>query len=243
MMSTTLTTAQAMIPYSKNLGIVWAIVIISLWSLSFVGFLLIDLTQFSTISCIAIVLSRTFLQTGLFILAHDAMHQSLVPSNATLNHAIGKFAIGLYALLNYDQCVRNHQRHHQIPGQVGDPDFHDGSNPQGLSWYFQFLRTYLPLSQMLVFITVVGIGLVGSILVLQVSVMNFALVWMAPLILSSLQLFCFGTYLPHRHEDNLIRSAYYPKVISLLVCYHFSYHQEHHSYPNIPWYALPDCKL
>jgi beta-carotene ketolase (CrtW type) len=243
MMSTTLTTAQAMIPYSKNLGIVWAIVIISLWSFSFVGFLLTDLTQFSTISCIAIVLSRTFLQTGLFILAHDAMHQSLVPGNVELNHAIGKFAIGLYALLNYDQCLRNHQRHHQIPGQVGDPDFHDGSNPQGLSWYFQFLRTYLPLSQMLVFVTVVGIGLVGSILVLQVSVVNFALVWMAPLILSSLQLFCFGTYLPHRHEDNLIRSAYYPKVISLLVCYHFSYHQEHHSYPNIPWYALPDCKI
>jgi beta-carotene ketolase (CrtW type) len=243
MMSTTLTTAQTIIPYFKNLGLVWAISIISLWFLSFVGFLLIDLTQFSIVYLIGIVLARTFLQTGLFILAHDAMHQSLVPGNVELNHAIGKFAIGLYAVLNYDQCLRNHRLHHQIPGQVGDPDFHNGSNPQGLSWYFRFLRTYLPVSQMLLFLTIVGSGLVGLIFVLQVSVVNCVLVWMAPLILSSLQLFCFGTYFPHRNEDNVIRSAYYSRVISFLVCYNFSYHQEHHKHPDVPWYALPDSKL
>ena len=242
-MSTTLTDAQVMTPYSKNLGIVWAIVIISLWVLSFVGFLLTDLTQLSPTHWIAIVLARTFLQTGLFILAHDAMHQSLVPSNVKINHAIGKFAIALYAVLNYDQCLRNHQLHHQIPGQAGDPDFHNGSNSHGLSWYFRFLRMYLPVSQVLVFLTVVVSGLVGLILILQVSVMNCVLVWMAPLILSSLQLFCFGTYFPHRNENNGIRSTYYPRAISLLVCYHFSYHQEHHQYPNVPWYSLPDSKL
>ena len=242
-MGITLTTAQVTTPYFKNFGIVWAIVIIGLWLLSFAGFLLIDLTQLSAVYWIVIVLTRTFLQTGLFILAHDAMHQSLVPSNVKLNHAIGKLAIGLYAVLNYDQCLLNHQRHHQIPGRIGDPDFHNGSNPQGLSWYFQFLRTYLPISQMLVFVAIVGSGLVGLILVLQVSPINCVLVWMAPLILSSLQLFCFGTYFPHRHEDNITRSAYYPRVISFLVCYHFSYHQEHHKYPDVPWYALPDCKL
>ena len=179
-MSTTLTTAQAAIPYFKSLGILWAIVIISLWLLSFAGFLFIGLTQLSVVYWIVIVLTRTFLQTGLFILAHDAMHQSLVPNNAKLNHAIGKFAIGLYAVLNYDQCLLNHQRHHQIPGQIGDPDFHDGSTPQGLSWYFRFLRTYLPISQMLVFITIIGSGLVGLILVLQVPVINCVLVWMIP---------------------------------------------------------------
>ncbi len=243
MISTTLTTAQDIISYFKHPGIVWAIVIISLWFLSFVGFLSIDLTQISAVYLTAIVLGRTLLQTGLFILAHDAMHQSLVPNSATLNHAIGKFAIGLYAVLNYNQCLRNHQHHHQIPGQVGDPDFHDGSNSQALGWYFRFLRNYLPISQMLLFLAIVGSGLLGLIFVLQVPVMNCILIWMVPLILSSLQLFCFGTYLPHRHPDNLTRSAYYPKVISLLVCYHFSYHQEHHTYPTVPWYALPDYKL
>ena len=241
-MSTILTNAQVTIPYFKNLGIVWAIVIISLWLLSFVGLLLIDSTQFSLAHWIVIILARTFLQTGLFILAHDAMHQSLVPTNTTLNHAIGKFAIGLYALLNYDQCLHNHQLHHQIPGQIGDPDFHNGSSPQALSWYFRFLRTYFSIAQMLVFLITVGSGLIGLILVLDVPMVNCALVWLVPLILSSLQLFCFGTYFPHRHANNVIRSAYYPKVISLLVCYHFSYHQEHHNHPNVPWYALPECK-
>ncbi len=243
MMSTTLTDAQAIIPYFRNLGLLWAIVIIGLWFLSFAGFLLVDLTQFSGIYWIAIVLARTFLQTGLFILAHDAMHQSLVPSNVALNHLIGKVAIGLYAVLNYDQCLRNHRLHHQVPGQVGDPDFHNTSNAQGLSWYFQFLRTYLPVSQMLMFLSIVGSGLIGLIFVFQVSVVNCVVVWMAPLILSSLQLFCFGTYFPHRNEEDVIQSAYYPRVMSLLVCYHFSYHQEHHKYPDVPWYALPDCKL
>lgn len=238
-----MTTAQVTIPYFRNLGIVWAIVIISLWLLSFVGFLLIDLTQFSLAHWIVIVLTRTFLQTGLFILAHDAMHQSLVPTDVRLNHAIGKFAIGLYAVLNYDKCLHNHQLHHQIPGQVGDPDSHNGSSPQALGWYFRFLRTYFSGSQMLVFLTIVGSGLIGLILVLHVSAIDCALVWLIPLILSSLQLFCFGTYFPHRHENNVIRSAYYPRVISFLVCYHFSYHQEHHNYPNVPWYALPECKL
>ena len=242
-MSTILTTAQVTIPYYKNLGIVWAIVIISLWLLSFVGFLLIDPTQLSLVHWITIVLTRTFLQTGLFILAHDAMHQSLVPTNAKFNHVIGRFAIGLYALLNYDQCLRNHQLHHKIPGQMGDPDFHNGSSPQALSWYFRFLRTYFSLSQMFVFLSIVSSGLIGLVLILEVSVINCVLVWLVPLILSSLQLFCFGTYLPHRHTNNVIRSAYYPRVISLLVCYHFSYHQEHHNHPNVPWYALPECKL
>ena len=241
--SSILTTAQVTIPYFKNLGIVWAIVIISLWLLSFVGLLLIDSTLFSPVHWIAIVLARTFLQTGLFILAHDAMHQSLVPTNVKLNHAIGKLAIGLYALLNYDQCLRNHQLHHKIPGQIGDPDFHSGSNPQVLIWYFRFLRTYFSGSQMFVFLTIVGSGLIGLIWILDVSIINCALVWLVPLILSSLQLFCFGTYFPHRHANNAIRSAYYPRVISLLVCYHFSYHQEHHNYPNVPWYALPEYKL
>jgi gluconate kinase len=40
------------------------------------------------------VLRRTFIQTGLFIVAHDAIHGSVLSSNRKLNDAIGQFFAG-----------------------------------------------------------------------------------------------------------------------------------------------------
>lgn len=35
--------------------------------------------------------------------------------------------------------------------------------------------------------------------------------------------------------------------LSFLTCYYFGYHLEHHLYPNVPWWRLPEryaaCKL
>ncbi|MTF39296.1 hypothetical protein GGC33_10195 [Cyanobacterium aponinum 0216] len=66
---------------------------------------------------------------------------------------------------------------------------------------------------------------------------------------SSLQLFFFGTFLPHRHhQDNqyslgAIKSLHLPMLLSLITCYHFSYHQEHHRYPSLPWWQLPHLRV
>ncbi len=213
----------------------------SLWIGTLIGFLGLDLSQLSLLHWIGIVLVRTFFHTGLFILAHDAMHGSLIPSNDAINRDLGRLALGLYAVLPYDRCKTNHHQHHQNPGQQGDPDFHNGVHRHPLFWYFQFLGAYLSTAQMLMFLTIVGTVLAGLIFVLQVSVTNCILVWMMPLILSSMQLFCFGTYLPHRDESSGPQSTYYPNFLSLLICYHFSYHQEHHLYPDVAWYRLPSC--
>ncbi|MGL6133378.1 MAG: fatty acid desaturase, partial [Prochlorococcaceae cyanobacterium] len=66
-----------------------------------------------------------------------------------------------------------------------------------------------------------------------------------PLALSSLQLFLFGTYLPHRGPAQAAPHAAitlaWPEPLSLLACYHFGYHVEHHSNPSLPWYELPAC--
>ncbi len=94
-------------------------------------------------------------------------------------------------------------------------------------------------------------GLAGGIvtLVLQVwghgSPLNLGIFWLLPLVLSSMQLFYFGTYLPHREDlspfcdHHRARSLDLPPIWSLLSSYHFSYHWEHHEYPQIPWYQLP----
>ncbi|RYD23158.1 MAG: beta-carotene ketolase, partial [Lysobacteraceae bacterium] len=43
---------------------------------------------------------QTWLSTGLFIVAHDAMHGALAPTRPQLNRAIGATALSLYACLS-----------------------------------------------------------------------------------------------------------------------------------------------
>ena len=63
-----------------------------------------------------------------------------------------------------------------------------------------------------------------------------------------MQLFLFGTYLPHRSKGALhasshaVQSLGYPHCLSLLACYHFGYHWEHHAYPAVPWFRLPELR-
>jgi beta-carotene ketolase (CrtW type) len=68
-----------------------------------------------------------------------------------------------------------------------------------------------------------------------------------PLLISSLQLFLFGTYLPHRDrpgESNShhARSLALPVWLSLLACFHFGYHWEHHEFPTMAWFQLPGMR-
>ena len=70
--------------------------------------------------------------------------------------------------------------------------------------------------------------------------------WITPQVLSTIQLFYFGTYLPHRgtfEPDSFpARSNSYPSWLSLVTCFHFGYHFEHHKYPYIPWWYLPTIR-
>jgi beta-carotene ketolase (CrtW type) len=40
---------------------------------------------------------------------------------------------------------------------------------------------------------------------------------------------------PHRAQSNPL-----PIFWSFITCYHFGYHQEHHEYPHVPWWKLPE---
>jgi beta-carotene/zeaxanthin 4-ketolase len=221
-------------------GLWVAAVIIALWIISLVSLLRINLDWFTVPWILAVVLGRTFIHTGLFIVAHDAMHGT-VSRIARYNNAIGQLAVTLYALLPYGKLTKNHQQHHQFPGQENDPDFHDGVHSSLFAWYLRFMQGYLDRRQQVILFF--GIGAIFLILygVLGVSMPNLFLFWIAPIVLSSMQLFFFGTYLPHRSIDdtNHIASSNYRLIFSFLTCYHFGYHWEHHEYPLLPWYALP----
>ena len=189
-------------------------------------------------------LTISWLFVGLFIVAHDCMHGSLVPFRPWANKAIGRFCLFVYAGFNFDKLNRKHHLHHRYSGTEDDPDF-DARPPHGfLRWYWNFFTEYFGWPQLLFlsFVTTIYLSF------FEVRYANLMVFWALPAILSSLQLFYFGTYLPHRPgtvpfaDRHRTRSTGYNWLLSLLTCFHFGYHHEHHLYPGVPWWRLPAAR-
>ena len=192
---------------------------------------------------LAHVALMTFLYTGMFITAHDAMHGVVSPSYRRLNDAIGSLCVRCFALFDYDLLLRAHWAHHRHPATANDPDFDPHGEGRFWPWYVHFMFEYMSATQL------ASMGIAFNLLAfgLGMPLLNLALCWVAPALLSSLQLFYFGTYLPHRpppDSDNphRARSNGYPPWLSFLTCYHFGYHFEHHEYPYVPWWGLSSVR-
>lgn len=182
-----------------------------------------------------------WLYVGLFIVAHDCMHGTLSPNPRT-NRAFGTVSLLLYACFDFEQMRRKHHDHHAYPGTARDPDFSESGSFR--RWYLKFFREYSTLRQ---YLGIVALSW-SYILLFQVPVANVLVFWALPAILSSLQLFAFGTYLPHRpsgapfDDHHHARSNDYPRWLSLMTCFHFGYHHEHHLAPHLPWWRLPEAR-
>jgi beta-carotene ketolase (CrtW type) len=223
-------------------GIAIALLIISTWAVSFSLAFCKGAQAIGPVGCALLIPWFSFLYTGLFVTGHDAMHGSIAPSKPRLNRAIGQLALLLYGLIPYDKLYQSHAEHHRFPASHGDPDFHNGRHSHPLLWYFQFMRSYWTLSQ--------SVGIVvsynGLHRVMGVPEANLLVFWAIPALLSSVQLFYFGTYRVHRRLADTYstplcaNSVYWPAVISLITCYHFSRHREHHAFPEVPWWQLPN---
>ena len=101
--------------------------------------------------------------------------------------------------------------------------------------YVRFIRNYLSVWQ------VVVMAVLFNVLKLWIPQANLLLFWVGPSLLSTLQLFYFGTYLPHKGEhDNKHQSRSQAKnhVLAFFSCYFFGYHYEHHDSPWLPWWKL-----
>jgi beta-carotene/zeaxanthin 4-ketolase len=234
-------------------GLRLAALILLLWLLSLAAVLLVSPATLGLTFVLGGVLVRTLLHTGLFIVAHDAMHGLLVPKQPRWNHRLGGLALALYGALAYGRCRFNHALHHQQTATARDPDFIGDPDAGPLGWYLHFMGGYLNPLQMGLLLGGWG-ALATGIAILQHVQWQQALVRVLlgctlPLLLSSLQLFLVGTYLPHRSErqgqqaavaDGPISLAW-PTWLSLLACYHFGYHREHHQQPHLAWFQLPSA--
>jgi beta-carotene/zeaxanthin 4-ketolase len=182
-----------------------------------------------------------WLNVGLFIVAHDCMHGSLAPERLGVNRWVGRIALALYAGFSFDRLLPKHLLHHCHPGTADDPDFSTGHPRHFGRWYLDFFRQYFGIRELVVLTIVVSVYM----LLLGAPYPNLLLFWALPAILSSLQLFLFGTYLPHRAgeeefgDHHRARSNEYGWLASFLTCFHFGYHHEHHLAPHAPWWRLP----
>lgn len=223
-------------------GLLIASVIITLWATSLVFLLCLDISHMPVIGRLPLVAWQIFLYTGLFITAHDAMHGAILPHHPRINHWVGTLAVRLYGLFSYQKLLKKHWEHHRAPATEIDPDFHDGQHKNFFAWYFHFMKGYWSWTQLLGLMAVFNLIKFG----LHVPEPNLIWFWAVPSVLSSVQLFFFGTFLTHRepkggyNHPHRSQTTNYPAWLSFITCYHFGYHQEHHEHPDVPWWRLPE---
>lgn len=216
----------------SNTGVYVALTIMLLWFGVMFFALQWELKPTSPLTYLLILL-LTHLYTGLFITAHDAMHGT-VSKNLKVNHAIGHISSLLFSFNFYRRLFPKHHEHHRYVATDKDPDYHGGNF---FAWYFSFLKQYINIWQILL------MAIAFNLLKLFLEAENLIVFWMLPAVLSTFQLFYFGTYLPHRgeHSEENIHKSGSQKLNHLwafMSCYFFGYHYEHHASPGTPWWKL-----
>jgi beta-carotene ketolase (CrtW type) len=218
----------------SNWGVVIALLVIASWAFSLSNLLVFHIS-WSNPWVYVLVLLQMHLYTGLFITAHDAMHGT-VSSNRLLNNFIGGLCTLLYALFPLSALYQKHHEHHRHVHTDKDPDYYQGNF---FTWYFNFVKTYIKCWQVLI------LAILFNILKIWFTESNLILFWVVPSLLSTLQLFFFGTWMPHHGEhENNHQSATLKKnhFLAFITCYFFGYHYEHHDSPGTPWWKLWQLK-
>ncbi|MBL7999067.1 MAG: fatty acid desaturase [Candidatus Kapabacteria bacterium] len=221
------------------MGVAIASFVIAAWAVHLWWILEYARPVFSTLGDSLTVLLHIAVQgylfTGLFITAHDAMHGTVSPVKR-VNTVIGTIASLLFAGISYSRLRHNHFKHHAHPGTSADPDFSLSQNY--IMWFFTFMKHYTTLSQIII------MAVLYNILKLRYEELSLWMFWIIPSFIGALQLFTFGTYLPHRlpHNDGMqphnARSMQLNHLLAMLSCYFFGYHHEHHESPRTPWWQL-----
>ena len=224
-------------------GVVLGVLHLIVWSSGLFGLLFTHPdTWVDALWVVPSMLVMTWLYTGLFITAHDAMHGALSPRYPRLNDAIGAVCTTVYAALPYRQLKEAHHRHHAFVGREGDPDIVTSGETSVFYEFRRFITAYLSFRSVAPMFVVSWIFLYFGI-----TLWSMLLFWVVPSLGSAVQLYVVGTWLPHRPGPDLCdthraRSLDLSTFWSLIACFHFGYHVEHHSFPHVPWWRLPTAR-
>lgn len=220
------------------MGIFIALILIALWSGHLVYCFSVENFGWTTPLAYLHLLVQSYLTTGLFITAHDAMHGT-VSRNRFLNDGIGRLSCVLFAGFSYGRLRVNHHKHHAAPTSETDPDFYIASQ-SFWRWLTAFALRYATLTQLVIMAATYNVfqHLLG------VPEERIWMFWMLPSLLGTLQLFYFGTYVPHKLPHRTDAAPYFARSLqmnhawAMISCYFFGYHLEHHRSPHSPWWML-----
>lgn len=222
------------------MGIVYALVLLSVWGGHLYYAFSYAAVDFFSFWFYAHFLFQGYLFTGLFITAHDSMHGT-VSANSFVNNIIGRLCSFLFAGFSYNRLLRNHRLHHAGPCSETDPDYCLKSQ-NFFYWFGTFIFRYVTITQ------VITVAVIFNVFKLRFPEKSIWFFYVIPAILGTVQLFFFGTYLPHRtpHTEEMVphsaRTLQKNNFTAMLTCYFFGYHYEHHSSPHIPWWRLYKTK-
>lgn len=185
----------------------------------------------SEIESVLHIMILTWQYVGLFIIAHD-LHHNRNPNK--YDSILGRLCLLFYGGFLLEDFSDKHRLHHQCPGSFdedscNDPDFYNGNI---FLWYFSFMKRYINIRQIIIqlsfyfFYNNLGIGND-----------NMILFWALPSLLASVQLFFYGTFLPHG-KNGEIKNTNLPRWLQTLTSYNFGYHVKHHTDPEIKWQDL-----
>ncbi len=192
---------KAVVSRQTRLGLGLAGAILGGWLALHVLDLFLLPWHFALLAAPLLVALQCWLSVGLFIVAHDAMHGSLARFRPSVNRAVGRLVLLVYAGIWYDDLVARHFAHHRAPGTEHDPDFAGDGRVGFWRWFGAFFGEYLTFGQVLR----VSIAATLYVYLFGVPLPRLLLFWALPALLSAVQLFTFGTYLPHRREEETFR--------------------------------------
>ena len=177
--------------------------------------------------------------TGLFILAHEAIHGTLWPGWPRLGHACGRLFAFAYASMDYGTLRANHWEHHRAPGRDGDPDAHPGGRflPHLAAFALRYLRWW----QVLILVAAGNrLGEAGHTRAMLCA-------YVGPVVASTLVVFTVGIFLVH-HPALLALGEADPRhravgvdlgpLGSLFAILFFNTHWLHHEHPQLTWVQL-----
>jgi len=234
-----MTKVKAISKPNTAIGLILAAMVCFAWIIVHLYSLFVHQLSAALWQTLGLIALQCWLYVGIFIVAHDTIHGALVPGKPRINAAIGTAIMFVYAGFNWKIMAKAHHAHHAESGTADDPDFNANDPHRFWPWYVKFFTTYFGIKQFLVLF-----GFTLAYIVLGAPYLNTIVMWAVPAILSSVQLFYFGTFLTHRHSEPFLdhhnaRTNNFPRWLSLLTCFHFGYHHEHHLYPQEPWWRLP----
>ncbi len=186
------------------------------------------------------VILQGYLYTGLFITSHDAMHGN-ISRIRIVNTITGTLSAFLFAGLSYNKLLKNHRAHHTSPGLEDDPDFY-GKSQNFFIWWVVFMKRYTTITQLII------MAALFNVLKIWFNESSIIAFWVVPAFLGTLQLFYFGTYIPHKYphvhtmKPHNARTQKKNHLWGMLSCYFFGYHFEHHESPRTPWWQLYKLK-